>query len=119
MGHWYLGHALFRDGQLEAALSEVRLEPIESLRLSSVALIEQARRHPDAADTALRQLLASDDPDKAYWSATVYAARGDANAAVTWLERARLRGPPAGSSHRLFRIGVSTLAGASAPAVPM
>jgi TolB-like protein/Tfp pilus assembly protein PilF len=87
-GHWYLAQALFHHGQLDAALSEAQLEPVASLRLSSIALIERAR-HPDAADAALRELLTTNDPDKTFQVARVYADRGDAQAAVTWLEQAR------------------------------
>jgi serine/threonine-protein kinase len=88
-GHWYLGYALFRNGEFQAALAEMRLEPIRSMRLSGVALIEQARADPHAADAALRELLASNDPLKPYFVAAVYASRGDAGAAVAWLEHAR------------------------------
>jgi serine/threonine-protein kinase len=88
-GHWYLGYALFRNGELQAALAEMRLEPISAMRLSGVALIEQARAEPLAADAALLELLASNDPLKPYFAAAVYASRGDARAAVAWLEHAR------------------------------
>ena len=93
-GHWRLAHALLWNGELEAALSEIQLEPMSSWRLSYVALIEQARRHTGAADAALRQLLASDGPNKEYLIASVYAARGDAKSAVAWLERGRLARSP-------------------------
>lgn len=89
-GHWYLGYALLWNGEIEAALTEMRLEPTQFLRLSGIALIEQARRDPRAADAALRELLASNDPRKAYYLAAVYAARGETQAAVASLERARV-----------------------------
>jgi TolB-like protein/Tfp pilus assembly protein PilF len=88
-GHWYLARALFHRGQLDAALREAQLEPVSSLRLSSIALIERARHHPEAADAALRELLTTNDPDKTFQVARVYADRGDTQAAVTWLEQTR------------------------------
>lgn len=89
-GHWYLGYALLWNGELEAALKEMQLEPTKSRSLSGVALIEQARRNPRAADSALRELLASDDVATPFFVATVYAARGDSMSAIAWLERARV-----------------------------
>ena len=89
-GHWYLGYALLWNGELEAALREMRLESTKSASLSGVALVEQARRDPRAADAALRDLLAIDDLPKPYFVAAVYAARGDSKTAIAWLERARM-----------------------------
>ena len=88
--HWYLGYALLWNGDLEAALREMQLEPTKSLSLSGVALVEQARRNSRAADAALQDLLAVDDAPKPYFVAAVYAARGDSKSAVAWLERARV-----------------------------
>ena len=89
-GHWYLGYALLWNGEIESALTEMRREPSEFLRLSGIALIEQARRDPRAADAALRELLASNDPRKSYYIGAVYAARGNTKAAVASLERSRV-----------------------------
>jgi serine/threonine-protein kinase len=90
--HWYLGSALLWNGELEAALVEMRLEPTKSHSVSGVALIEQARHNRDAADAALRDLLAIDEIPKPYFVAAVYAARGDSKTAIAWLERARVAG---------------------------
>ena len=87
--HWYLGSALLWNGELEAALIEMRLEPSKSHSLSGVALIEQARHNGDAADATLQELLAIDEVPKPYFVAEVYAARGDSKTAIAWLERAR------------------------------
>jgi TolB-like protein/Flp pilus assembly protein TadD len=87
--HWYLGSALLWNGELEAALVEMRLEPSKPHSLSGVALVEQARHNRDAADAALRDLLAIDEIPKPYFVAAVYAARGDSKTAIAWLERAR------------------------------
>jgi len=88
--HWVSGYALLWNGELEAALMEMRLEPAKSLSLSGIALIEEARHNRDAADAALRDLLAIEEASKPYFVAEVYAARGDSKTAITWLERARV-----------------------------
>ena len=90
LGHWYLGYALLMSGDLEAALREMRLEAVKSWRLFGIAMVEQARGHQPEADAALQELLALNDPQNAVNIATIYAARGDAQTAVRWLERARV-----------------------------
>jgi TolB-like protein/Tfp pilus assembly protein PilF len=93
-GHWFLGNALYANGQLEAALTEMRREPEKTLSLTGIALVEQARHQPQASDAALRQLIASASPSKYYGIAAVYAARGDAKAALVWLEHVRALNSP-------------------------
>ena len=92
-GHFYLGIALYFNGELEAALKEIRLEPDKVFRLSSLAVVEHARNQLQASDAALRELIASDAPDKEFRIAAAYASRADAKAAVAWLERARENQP--------------------------
>jgi len=89
-GHWYLAYALLWNGELEAARSEIELEPRDDpARLSGIALIERARHSEAAADAALQELLLSTDAGKDYQVATVYGNRHDVSAAISWLERAR------------------------------
>jgi tetratricopeptide (TPR) repeat protein len=88
-GHFYLGYALFWNGELEIAMREMRLEGLGAEHFAGIALIEHARSQPAAADAALRELLAIEGGGKAYRVAAVYAMRGDAKSAVAWLERAR------------------------------
>ncbi len=75
-GHWYLGYALLWNGEIEAALTEMRREPSEFLRLSGMALIEQAQHDPRAADAALRELLASNDPRNPTHGSSLRGPRG-------------------------------------------
>lgn len=89
-GHWFLAYALLRNGEPKEALSEIALEPLASLRFSCEALIQRALGNQQAQDAALRGLLASNDPNKPYFVAQVFAARGDSKAAIEWLEQARL-----------------------------
>jgi TolB-like protein/tetratricopeptide (TPR) repeat protein len=88
-GHGYLAYALLWNGELEAARREIELEPIDSLRLSTIALIEGTRHNQGAADAALRELLSATDTEKDYGIASVFAYRRDVGAAISWLERAR------------------------------
>lgn len=53
-------------------------------------MIQRALGNQQAQDAALRGLLASNDPNKPYFVAQVFAARGDSKAAIEWLEQARL-----------------------------
>lgn len=89
-GHWYLAYALLWNNELEEALRVSTLEPAASMRFSCQALIAHVRGDRQAEEAALRALLASHDPNKPFFAAEVYAARGDAGAAIGWLERARL-----------------------------
>jgi TolB-like protein/tetratricopeptide (TPR) repeat protein len=88
-GHSYLANALLWNGELETARREIELEPIDSERLSTIALIEGAGDNQVAADAALRELLSAADTDKVCNIAAVYAFRRDVSAAISWLERAR------------------------------
>jgi hypothetical protein len=53
-----------------------------------VALGEQARGDPAAADAALEALIAGHSDDMAFQIATVCAFRGDADKTFEWLDRA-------------------------------
>jgi tetratricopeptide (TPR) repeat protein len=89
-GHRYLAYALLWNGELEPALRAIALEPVTSMRLSCVALIEQARGNQQASEAALRALLVVNDAPKPYMVAEVYGSRGNTREAIDWLERARL-----------------------------
>jgi TolB-like protein len=88
-GHRYLAYALLWNRELDAASREIALEPNAALRLSCVALIEQARGNQQAADAALQELLRVTEAATPYLVAQVYGFRGNAQQAVNWLERAR------------------------------
>ena len=75
-------------GEPEAARRENSLEPVKNFRLANIALIERVLNHQPESDAALRELISLDDSGDAFNIAAVYAARGDAASAVTWLERA-------------------------------
>lgn len=56
--------------------------------LWAVALIEFAASRRTESDTALQELIAKYQTHSAYQAAEVYGARGDADLAFDWLERA-------------------------------
>ena len=87
--HFYVAWTLLWNNEPEAALREAALEPIASAHSWCTALIEQARGNRPAADRALHTLLTTKDQFQPYLVAEVYAARGDAKAAIEWLERVR------------------------------
>lgn len=70
------------------ALAEGEKETDEESRLLILALAYWAMNRRTDADTALRQLESKFANVSAYDVGTVHAYRGEADAAVTWLERA-------------------------------
>ena len=85
----WLAVVLLLQGRLAEALEEARREPEEWGRAFALAVVEHAAGHADAADDALRRLIAKNATDAAYQIAEVHAVRGDTDGAFEWLERAR------------------------------
>jgi serine/threonine-protein kinase len=75
-------------GDGEAALKAAAQETDPDWRAYAVALGEQARGDPAAADAALQALIAGHSNDMSFQIAAVYAFRGDADRAFEWLDRA-------------------------------
>ncbi len=84
----YLGKTLLAEGKPEAALATVQLENDEEMRLWYVPIILQANGRKDEADEALKTLIRRFAETDAYYVATIYASRGDKDAAFQWLDRA-------------------------------
>jgi TolB-like protein/class 3 adenylate cyclase/Tfp pilus assembly protein PilF len=74
----------------EEALAQATREPHEAVRLWALSIIHYVAGHQAASDEALRELIAKHARDGAYQVAEVYAARGEADAAFEWLDRARV-----------------------------
>ena len=85
--HSFLSVGLYWNGQVEAARLEAQREPNRSARLTDIAYCEWALHHPAQADAALSELLGISNPDDMKYIAGIYAARGDADRAMQWLER--------------------------------
>ena len=75
-------------GKNADALAEAEKETDEESRLLNLALVYWAMDRRTDADMALRQLESKFANVAAYDIGTVHAYRGEADAAVTWLERA-------------------------------
>jgi hypothetical protein len=57
-------------------------------RVQTLAIVEHARGHTAESDAALADLIRLATVDGPFQVAEVYALRGDADAAVEWLDRA-------------------------------
>jgi tetratricopeptide (TPR) repeat protein len=83
-----LAVTLLAQGRSDEASAEAAREPDEALRLWALAIIENVAGRRTESDTALQELIAKYQTDCAYQVAEVYGARGDADLAFDWLERA-------------------------------
>jgi TolB-like protein/lipoprotein NlpI len=86
--HAYAAATLLLMGKNADALAEALKEPEEVSRLPNLALIYWAADRKSDADMALRQLESKYAEVAAYDIGEVHAYRGEADAAVAWLDRA-------------------------------
>jgi adenylate cyclase len=86
--HGDLGVILLVQGHLEEALAEMQREPTDWARLQGEVLAYHAIGRHQAAEAALKELIASHANDSAFQIAEVYAYRGEVDKALDWLERA-------------------------------
>jgi eukaryotic-like serine/threonine-protein kinase len=86
--HAYLSLASLARGRGEEALAEAMREPEEAFRLYALAIVHHALGHEPESEAALRELIEKYAEDSAYQVAEVHGARGEADAAFEWLERA-------------------------------
>jgi TolB-like protein/Flp pilus assembly protein TadD len=95
--HHHLGLVLLAQGKNDAALGEIARETSPILRLRGLAVVRKARGERAQSDAALAELIraykGNANEESAfvgpYAIASVYAYRGEADAAFEWLERAR------------------------------
>jgi len=86
--HHVLAIALTDLGRFEEAFAEVKQEPADWARLTGLAYVNFAAGRKAESDDALRKLETDYPAETAFQIAAVHSARGDADAALTWLERA-------------------------------
>ena len=79
---------LLAQGRGDEALVEAMREPNEAFRLWALAIVHHALGHRAESEAALRELIEKHSDTMAYQVAEVHAARGEADAAFEWLERA-------------------------------
>ena len=84
----HLALNLRAQGRCDEALAEASRDPHEVLRLAAIAIIEHTGGRRAESDAAVQELIAKYQDDCAYQVAEVYCARGEADLAFDWLERA-------------------------------
>lgn len=83
-----LAWTLDAQGRGEEALAEAMSETAAWARLCALAVIHHTGGRPAESDRALRDLTEKHSGDAAYQVALAHAARGEADQAFEWLERA-------------------------------
>ena len=86
--HTSFSFTLLFQGRREEALAEAMREPDEIYRLWALAIIHYALGHREQSDKALHELIERGAAEAAVQIAELHAARGEADAAFEWLERA-------------------------------
>jgi eukaryotic-like serine/threonine-protein kinase len=86
--HAYLATTLLAQGRAAEAVDEARLEPEKGARTWVLALAHRALGHDAESDAALRELVDRHADTYALQVAEVHAARGEADEAFAWLDRA-------------------------------
>ena len=87
-----IGDALMMLGRLDEALASYRREPSAIFRLSGLGIAERRKGNAAAAQAALDELIAKNGDAAAYQQAQVRAQWGQADLALSLLERARAVG---------------------------
>jgi tetratricopeptide (TPR) repeat protein len=87
-GPYTFGLVLLARSQPQAALAEMRKEPIDAFRFIGLALAYFALGAKHESDAALAQLLNSYTASVPAGVAAVYAYRGESDEAFQWLDRA-------------------------------
>jgi TolB-like protein/tetratricopeptide (TPR) repeat protein len=85
---------LLEQGRGEEALAEALREPDEAFGLPATAIIHHVAGRRAESDAALQELIAKYEMNSAYQVAEVYAARGEADLAFEWLDRAYAQRDP-------------------------
>jgi hypothetical protein len=83
-----LALVLLTAGRYEEALREAEQETHPGFRLWAMAMAQHARGHRAESDDMLRELIEKYSDGGSFQIAEVYGARGEADAAFEWLERA-------------------------------
>ena len=84
----FFSMTLLAQGRAEEALAEAMREPDEVIRSWALGIVHHALGHRAESDEALRTLIELGAADAAFQIAELHAARGEADAAFEWLERA-------------------------------
>jgi tetratricopeptide (TPR) repeat protein len=85
--HWDRAMLYWRQGDHERALAEFDQEAYEFLRLTGKAIAYHHLGQREQAVTSLQSLISTMGESSSYQIAEVYAQWGDADNAMSWLER--------------------------------
>ncbi|TMQ70096.1 MAG: tetratricopeptide repeat protein, partial [Candidatus Eisenbacteria bacterium] len=88
----FLAQVLARLGRDDEALAEARAEPDDVFRLLALVVIHEIAGRAAEAEAALREMTAKHAENYPVQVAEAYGARGQADAAFAWLERALAQG---------------------------
>jgi TolB-like protein/Tfp pilus assembly protein PilF len=83
-----LALVLIELGRVEEARKVAEEEPAEWARTCALAIVQHAAGRAEESDRALQELTETSPDHSAYQIAMIHAARGEADAAFDWLERA-------------------------------
>lgn len=86
--YWNRGYARMVQGDYQRALDEFSRESLVFLRITGLAIAYHHLQKRDEAVAALQELIISAGESASYQIAAVYAQWGDADNAMSWLERA-------------------------------
>ena len=86
--HWLRALIALAREDFEAALAAIAEDELEYLRLSVSAIALHGLGRDDESRAALDRLIETDGEGAAFQIAEAFAARGEAEAALEWLERA-------------------------------
>jgi TolB-like protein/Tfp pilus assembly protein PilF len=84
---WNIGKHELRQGHYQSALDEFSREPFEFLKLTGQAIAHHHLQQKDEAVAALQKLISTMGESSSYQIAEVYAQWGDADNAMSWIER--------------------------------
>ena len=85
--HWQVARLYLNQDAYQQALSEFSLETFDFLRLTGQAIAHHHLQQKDEAVAALQELISTMGESSSYQIAQVYAQWGDADNAMSWLER--------------------------------
>ena len=85
--HWQRGRLYMEKGAYQQALDEFALEKFEFLKLTGLAIAHHHLQQRDEAVANLQTLISTMGESSSYQIAEVYAQWGDADNAMSWLER--------------------------------
>jgi len=85
--HWNRGMLYLRQGRYQMALDEFSKETFEFFKLTGQAISYHHLQQKDEAVAALQTLISTMGESSSYQIAEVYAQWGDADNAMSWIER--------------------------------